>query len=110
MKYFLPIVALSLLLVACKKDRTCKCTITTSGTTSTRATSEAAGIDTTIITPLYTTNQVETKLKEVSKKNAKFNCNDKEENINESIPNGVPGLFSVTITNTGTRKYSCELK
>lgn len=110
MKNFLIVMMLSCLIVSCKKDRVCKCTITTFGSTSTRTVSELAGIDTTIITPLNSTNEVEMTFEKVSKKKAKFNCFDKKETINESTPNSIPGLFSITITNTGTREHSCDLK
>ena len=110
MKTLAALLLLSVFFVACKKDRVCSCTVVTNGTTTTRASSTAAGIDTTIVTPLNSTNVVDATFYKVSKKSAKNNCFDKSESINESTPNGIPGLVSVTITNKGTRSYSCELK
>jgi hypothetical protein len=99
-----------LVLISCNKDRVCNCTVVTSGTTSTRTISELIGTDTTVVIPLNTSNQNSTTLNDVSKRKAKYNCFDKTEAINETTSNGVPGFVTITITNTGTRSYSCELE
>jgi hypothetical protein len=110
MKKLLFISTICLSLWACKKTRTCDCKIITSGTTTTLAQVEAAGIDTSIVTPLSTIEQRQTELRKVSKKQAKYNCLDKSESINETTNNGVPGFLSISVTNKGTRNYDCELK
>ena len=99
-----------LMLVSCKKDRVCKCTVSVSGLTYTRAVSSAADVDTTIITPLNGSNENEITLKEVTKRRAKNNCVSKEEDFEDANKSGFPGLFEVTITNKGTREYECKLE
>ncbi|MCU0361459.1 MAG: hypothetical protein MUF75_12230 [Bacteroidia bacterium] len=99
-----------LALMSCNKDRVCTCTVVTTGTTNTRTVSDLLGTDTTVTIPLNTTNQNSTTFNDVSKRKAKYNCFDKSESINETTSNGVPGLVTITITNTGTRNYSCELE
>lgn len=110
MKHLLLIPAICLSLLACKKTRTCDCKIVTSGTTTTLAQAEAFGVDSSIVTPLSTIEQRQTDLRKVTKKQAKYNCLDKSESINETTNNGVPGLLSISVTNKGTRNYDCELK
>lgn len=97
-------------LISCNKDRVCTCTVVTTGTTSTRTISDLLGTDTTVVIPLNTSNQNATTFSKVSKRKAKYNCFDKSEAINETTSNGVPGLVTITITNSGTRSYSCELE
>jgi hypothetical protein len=99
-----------LVLMSCNKDRVCTCTVVTTGTSSTRTISELIGTDTTVVIPLNTSNQNSTTFNKVSKRKAKYNCFDKSEAINETTSNGVPGFVTITITNTGTRNYSCELE
>lgn len=111
MKATTPIIFLFVLvLMSCNKDRVCTCTVVTTGTTSTRTISELIGTDTTVVIPLNTTNQNSTTFSDVSKRKAKYNCFDKSEAINETTSNGVPGFVTISITNTGTRNYSCELE
>jgi hypothetical protein len=99
-----------LMFVSCKKNRVCKCTVTVSGLTYTRAVSSAAEIDTTIITPLSGSNENDITLKKVTKRRAKNNCVSKEEDFEEASKSGFPGIADLTITNKGTREYDCELK
>jgi hypothetical protein len=108
MKYII-ILLIVAVLYSCKKDRVCNCTITTTGTTSTRTQSFLAGIDTTIRIPLNNTSASKVTFEDVSKRKAKNNCFNKSEEFNESTPNSVSGLFSITITNSGTRSYDCTL-
>ncbi len=111
MKIYYPIVLIiALLSFSCNKDRVCNCTVVTTGTTSTRTISDLIGTDTTVVIPLNTSNQNVTTFNKVSKRKAKFNCFDKSESINETTSNGVPGLITISITNSGTRNYSCELE
>ena len=111
MKIFQPVAIIFVFfLFSCNKDRVCKCTVVTTGTTSTRTISDLIGTDTTVVIPLNTSNQNATTFNKVSKRKAKYNCFDKSEAINETTSNGVPGLVTISITNTGTRNYSCELE
>jgi hypothetical protein len=95
---------------SCKKDRVCKCTVTVSGLTYTRAVSSAANVDTTIITPLSGSNENEITLKKVTKRRAKNNCVSREEEFEEASKSGFPGIADLTITNKGTREYDCKLE
>ena len=95
---------------SCKKDRVCKCTVSTLGLTSTHAVSQAAGIDTTFVTPLNTTDENEITFRKVSKRRAKNNCISKDDDFSEKTSNNIPGVFSLDITNSGTREYDCELE
>lgn len=94
---------------ACNKDYVCNCKIITIGTTTVNANVNLIGIDTTIITPLYTENNKTTNFYNVSSNTAECNCINKTETINETTPTSIPGFFNVTSTNQGTRSYSCEL-
>src|SRR4051812_15291981 len=96
----LPVLVI-IVLSSCKKDRVCKCTVSTFGITSTHAVSQAAGVDTTFITPLNTTDENEYTLKKVSKRRAKNNCIQKDEDFSEKTSNNIPGVFSLDITNSG---------
>jgi hypothetical protein len=107
----------SFIFISCKKDRVCNCSITTSGTTTTQANvSISAGgfpipiADTTFVAPLYKVDQNKITYTKVKKRVAKNNCFNKTENINESNPTIIPGFLNVTVTNTGTRTYSCKLE
>jgi hypothetical protein len=97
--------------ISCKKDRVCNCTITTTGTTNTHTEFNlGTPIDTTISVPLSTSSTNDITFYKVTKRRAKNNCFDKSEDVNETTQNGVPGFVSITVTNTGKRKYKCELK
>lgn len=104
------LMGLSVITVSCKKDRTCNCTVVTTGTTNTKTSSLLLGIDTTISVPLNTTNVNTITFQGVNKKMAKYNCFDRSEAVNESTNNGIPGVVEVTVSNIGTRVYSCELE
>lgn len=95
---------------ACKKDRVCKCTVSTFGNTHTRASSMAIGIDTTFVTPLNTSNENEVTYRKVTKRQAKNNCISKDDEFSDKTTNSIPGVFSLEVTNTGTREYDCELE
>lgn len=111
MKHLTALLCLSLVIFSsCRKDRVCKCTVSAIGITSTRAVSPAAGIDSTFIVPLNNTTQNEITYKKVSKRRAKNNCVQKEEDFSDKTSNGIPGVFSLDITNSGTRDYDCKLE
>jgi hypothetical protein len=104
------IVCLGLTVISCKKNRVCNCTVTTIGTTKTTTSSELFPVDTTIITPLYTNNTNKATYKEVTKRQAKNNCFDRSEDINETSTNNIPGFVNITNQDTGTRTYDCKLE
>ena len=97
-------------LMSCRKDRVCNCTVTTIGTTETTTSSTILQIDTTIVTPLNTTDVNKAKFKDVSKKKAAFNCFDKSEDFDETTYNNIPGFLNVTSRNKGTRSYKCKIE
>ncbi len=105
------ILSAGVLFISCKKDRVCSCTVITSGTTSTHTTAMlGAQIDTTIVTPLSTTNTNDITYYKVTKKVAQSNCFNKSETINESSQSGFYPIVTIITTNTGTRNYDCKLK
>ncbi len=95
---------------SCKKDRVCNCTVSTIGLTTTHAVSEAAGVDTTFVTPLNTRDENKSTLRKVTKRRAKNNCIKKDDDFSERTNNNIPGFFSLSITNSGTREYDCKLQ
>lgn len=107
---FTIVLAAVAVLASCKKDRVCNCTVTTVGITTTTTSSTILPIDTTVYTPLYTTNTIKSTFKKVKKGTAKSNCFGKSENISETTNNSIPGVFNITNTNTGTRTYDCKLE
>lgn len=129
------ILALSAILLSCKKERTCSCNITTSGTINSRALS--AGLtftfgfnlpglpipvvippitiigskDTSFVTPYsYASTSKET-YEKISNRSLKGSCpTTKEESIGYTSTDLVPGSYTVTSTNTGTKKSSCKIE
>lgn len=121
-KLTLCVFTISLLAVACKKDRTCTCTITKNGTSTTTAVITASisvpglpipippiTFDTTFSTPVSESQNADRKMKDVRKKAAQQNCISYSEPYTETTYNIVPN-FSLTTTNTGTKDYNCKLK
>lgn len=118
------IVALSLItlvLISCKKDRTCSCTITKTGTSTTTAKADIILFpgfptplaDTSFITPFNEVQIIDKKLEKVTKRRAKNNCVSYTEPYNETVLTSVPASsfnLSVIVTNKGDKHYSCELK
>lgn len=104
-----------LLLLGCKKDRTCICTITSTGSTNTRT--QTPGIppllaesDTTILSPINSVTGSNTKYNKLSKRDMRNNCPaSASETFNESSVNQVPGIFTITTTQSGIRSYSCKI-
>lgn len=110
---------------SCKKDRTCSCTVSTRGTTTTR--NQTAGItlpipglppieimpgqDTTIYTPFTYTDTDIASYKKVSKNTMNENCpTTSEESFNDSYVVITPGTSTVSINNHGKKTYACEIK
>jgi hypothetical protein len=106
---------------ACKKDRTCTCTITNKGTSTTTGKVSIELIpglsaplaDTSFTSPVYTRHVIDKKIIKSSKRVAKANCASYTEPYVETIPTSVPASsfnLSIIVTNEGVREYDCELK
>ncbi|MGZ3900165.1 MAG: hypothetical protein ACXVNM_04845 [Bacteroidia bacterium] len=108
--------------VACKKDRTCTCTVSKNGTSTTTALITASitipGVpiplppitfDTTSTIPVSESQTFDRKMKDVKKKEANYNCVSYTEPYTETTYNIVPS-FSLTTISQGTREYKCSLK
>lgn len=115
-KVVLTALLISGLFIACKKDRTCSCTITKTGNSSTQASADIFGLplaDTSFITPVYETLPADIKYKKVTKRQAKANCISYEEPYSDNTLTSVPASsinLNIRISSTGTRKYDCKLK
>jgi hypothetical protein len=107
----------SSLFVACKKDRTCNCTVTKTGTSTTTAAllisvppfGNIPVVDTSFVTPVNETQTFDRSLTKVTKSQAKGNCISYTEPYNERTLNEAPPL-QLTTTAKGERVYDCELK
>lgn len=106
---FFVCLTICLVFYSCKKDRTCKCTVDTNGSTTTHISSADGSIDTTFFAPLVNSSETKIEYKEVTKKKAKFNCVSRTEDFSDIYPFGVPGIASITTTNSGTRTYDCKI-
>jgi hypothetical protein len=114
--------ATAFVIMSCEKDRTCSCTMTKTGTATTSAvitvslTSTLIPIplppityDTTFSSPVNESQTFDRKIESVKKKSAETNCISYTEPYVENTYNIVPN-FTMTTTNSGEKKYSCELK
>ncbi|MCC6369403.1 MAG: hypothetical protein IT236_00215 [Bacteroidia bacterium] len=114
-KYFL-FPALALAIISCKKDRVCNCTITVQGTTISRTQTLGLppllnGTDTTITQPLFTINSEKKTYNKVREKDMRKTCfSTSSESINQSSNNVVPGIYTITTTQTGTKTYDCKIE
>lgn len=114
------IAVLAFAFVACKKDRTCSCTVTKTADSKTSGkVSMALGgfpvplADTTFSQPLTEITTVDRELKKVSKGTAKQNCFSYTEPYTDKTMIAVPASsfnLVVEVTETGTKDYSCKLK
>lgn len=103
--------------LACKKDRTCTCTVTKVGTSTTTAAltfsvpivGNVPVIDTSFVAPVNETNTFDRSFTKVTKSAAKSNCISYKEPYNDITTNSAPPLLLVT-TSKGDRTYDCELK
>lgn len=117
--------ALLVLLASCRKDRTCNCTVTSEGTTTTRNQTEGTSIsisplppivvvepiDTTVTTPFSNSKTETTIYKDVKARTAKYNCvSSFEETISENNVQTIPGTATITSTQTGKKIYSCKIE
>jgi hypothetical protein len=121
MKNYFVITIVALLAFACKKDRTCACTITKTGTSTTTGKAElilfpgfpTTLADTSFVTTVNETQIIDKKIEMVSKRVAKNNCLSYTEPYNETILTSVPASsfnLSVIVTNKGDKHYDCKLK
>jgi len=101
---------------ACKKDRTCSCTVTDSGKSTTTAQFVAnigpipvVLFDTSFTTSFSETDSRDIVYKKIKKGDAKKNCISYSEPYKENTYNSVPN-FSLVTTREGTRTYDCKLK
>jgi len=111
---------LSLVLFSCKKDRTCSCTVTKTGTSTTNGHFEVTVIpgfpvtqDSSFVSQINDVQSVDKKLEKVTKQTAKNNCVSYTEPYNETTLTSVPGTtvsISITVTDVGNKRYSCKLK
>ena len=107
--------------VACKKDRTCNCSITKTGTSTTTAKADITLFpgfptplaDTSFVTPVSEVQNVDKKIEKTTKMRAKNTCVSYTEPYTETVLTSVPASsfnLSVIVTNKGDKKYACELK
>jgi len=121
MKKIVALTIITLAFIACKKDRTCTCTITKTGTSTTTASANIVLFpgfttplaDTSFVTPVNEKQNIDKKFEKVKKSAAKNNCISYTEPYLETVLTSVPASsfnLSVTVTNKGDKRYSCELK
>ena len=116
----LPALLLLVTIGCSKKDRTCSCTETKSGTSTTTAkvTQELFGIpidlaDTSFTNSIYEVRVFDRKMEDVSKSSANSNCINYSEPYYEKTATSVPSTsFAMTIevVESGDKKYDCKLK
>jgi len=121
MKNYLILGLVALTIISCKKDRTCSCTITKTGTSTTTGKADLMLLpgfpiplaDTSFITSVNETLSADKKMEKVTKRAAKNNCISYSEPYSETILTSVPASsfnLTVSVTNKGDRHYTCELK
>ena len=133
MKFHLVILSIICLTIgACKKkeDRTCTCAVNTSGDRTTR--SQSAGVsftlnlglpipippveitpakDTTIVSPFSYSDTQKTIYEDQTTSDIEKVCPiSREETYSNDYKTVVPGSSTVTVSESGTKKYSCEIK
>ncbi len=126
MKFYLFVLSLVCLgFMSCKKDRTCNCTVITEGFKVTH--SKTAGnvinipplppieitpaTDTTFTSPYSYSTTRKTNYNNVSKNTMNKNCaTGFEEGFNDNSTNVTPGTSTVTITDSGKKKYTCKVE
>ena len=121
-KTFLIIAVISsLVFFECKKkDRTCSCTITKSGTSTTtgKVTQVLFGFpinlaDTSFVTTVNEITIEDIVLQKTTKKTAKNNCYSYSEPYDDKTVTSVPAssfALSVVVEDKGTKQHDCKLK
>jgi hypothetical protein len=107
-------------LMACKKDRTCHCTMTKTGTSTTHGSANEVLLgfpvslaDTSFTTPVNDIQVYDRKINKATKSTAANNCVSYSEPYKETTLTSVPASsfnLSVEVTNEGTVSYDCKLK
>jgi hypothetical protein len=117
-KLIIAAIVLTNVFLACKKeDRVCSCSVTKTGTaTTTSKLGFSLGllgnvniVDTTYVTQINETNQVDRTYKDVTKKQMKNSCTSYTEPYNEMDIHTAPPQ-TLTTVNAGTRTYDCKIK
>jgi hypothetical protein len=113
---------IAIVLYGCKKeDRTCSCTVTRKGTSTTTAKVEQVIFgfpltlaDTSFEKSITDVQAVDKVMEDVTKKTAKGNCYNFSQPYNETVITAVPAAsfeMQVSVTNKGIETYSsCKLK
>jgi hypothetical protein len=109
-----------LLVAACKKDRTCSCTVTRTGTSSTTGKVDQVLFgfpvtlaDTTFSQPSMEIQTYDKVINKSTKSAAKNNCVSYTQPYNEKNVTSVPAAsfnLVVVVTEVGEEKYECKLK
>ena len=133
MKFHLVILSIvCLMFFACKKERTCSCKVNTSGIRTTHSKSDAVSAtiniglpipvpippvelipakDTTFIAPYNYTDENKKNYDKVSNGTMKKICQSAyEEDYTNNYSTVSPGTSTVTVSEAGTKKYTCEIK
>lgn len=119
------LVAVCFSFFSCRKDRTCNCTVTTKGVTTTRNQTAAltlpipglppieivAGRDTTVYTPFSYADTDNRSYRKVSKNTMNKNCPaTAEETFNDDALIITTGTSTVSINRHGRKTFACEIK
>src|ERR1700759_1445370 len=96
-KYFITSIII-LFIASCKKDRTCSCTVTKTGTSTTTGKADIVILpgfptnlaDTSFVTPVNEAQVIDRKLENVTKRSAKNNCISYSEPYTETVLTSVP--------------------
>jgi hypothetical protein len=106
--------------LACKKNRTCHCTMTKTGTSTTHGSADEVLFgfpvtlaDTSFSTPINDIQVYDRTINKSTKSAAKNNCISYSEPYKETTLTSVPASsfnLSVEVTNEGTVTYDCKLK
>ncbi len=118
-KSFVILAVIVLAILSCKKDRTCSCAETKTGTSKTIGKAEInLGFpiplaDTTFSNPLNEYRTYDRVYKDTRKGAAKNNCLSYSEPFKETVITSVPASsfqLSVVVEKEGTAVYDCKLK
>ncbi|MBL7933872.1 MAG: hypothetical protein JNL60_18355 [Bacteroidia bacterium] len=135
MKKITGLLAVTILFTACKKERTCSCEITTSGSVNSHMVTNglsfvidgsslglpfpinfppitlAASKDTNFTTPYSYNSTYSETYDKTSKRSIKRACpSSTEESVNKSYTTIVPGSYTVTSNEVGTESGKCSIK
>jgi len=120
MKKIFPLAICLIVAMACKKNRTCHCTQTKTGTSTTHGTVNevflgipVALADTSFSTPINDIQVYDRSINKATKSAASNNCISYSEPYKETTLTSVPASsfnLSVEVTNEGTVTYDCKLK